>query len=182
MFQERGAKIVDADIVARFVVEPGSEGLQQVVAAFGERVLNSQGQLDRQELGGIIFNDEQARQQLNSILHPLIRAEMRRQTAEIQAEDPDAIVFWDVPLLYESRLTHFVQKVIVVYISETLQIQRLMERNQLTEFDAKARIHSQLSIEEKKKLADFVIDNRYTVTHTERQVDQLWNCLVLKNG
>lgn len=182
MFQERGAKVVDADLVARAVVEPKSKGLQQVVAAFGERVLDSQGQLDRQVLGSIIFHDKQARQQLNSILHPLIRAEMRRQTAEIQAEDPDVIVIWDVPLLFESRLTHFVEKVIVVYISEALQIKRLMERNRLTEYDAKARIHSQLSIEEKRKLADFVIDNSDTVFNTERQVEQLWNCLVLKNG
>lgn len=182
MFEERGAKIVDADRVARIVVEPGSEGLQQVIAAFGERILNSQGELDRQELGSIIFHDDQARQQLNSILHPLIRTEMRRQTAEIQAEEPKAIVIWDVPLLFESRLTHLVEKVIVVYIPEALQIYRLMKRNQLTECDAKARIDSQLSIEEKQRLADFVIDNSDTVIHTERQVDQLWNCLVLKNG
>ncbi|MDQ0416766.1 dephospho-CoA kinase [Croceifilum oryzae] len=182
MFQKHGAKIIDADQIARLVVEPETEGLQQVIAAFGVEVIDSQGQLNRKALGDIIFHDPNARQQLNAILHPLIRAEMKRQTAEFQKEDPEAVIIWDVPLLFESGLTQLVEKVIVVYIPEALQTVRLMERDQLTELEAKARLHVQLSIEEKKKMADFVIDNSHLVFHTERQVDQLWNYLALKNG
>ncbi|TCP69043.1 dephospho-CoA kinase [Baia soyae] len=182
MFQERGAKIIDADQIARLVVEPETEGLQQVIATFGVEVLDSKGQLNRRALGDIIFHDPHARQRLNAILHPLIRAEMKRQTAEFQSEDTEEVIIWDVPLLFESGLTQLVEKVIVVYIPEALQIVRLMERDQLTELEAKARLHAQLSIEEKKKMADFVIDNSHLVFHTERQVDKLWNYLALKNG
>ncbi|SDZ12598.1 dephospho-CoA kinase [Thermoactinomyces sp. DSM 45892] len=182
MFQERGAKIIDADQIARLVVEPETEGLQQVVAAFGEGVLDSQGRLNRKALADIIFHNPNARQRLNTILHPLIRTEMKRQTAEFQRENVEAVIIWDVPLLFESGLTQLVEKVIVVYIPESLQIMRLMERDQLSEREAKARLGAQLSIEEKKKMADFVIDNSQPVLHTERQVDQLWNYLALKNG
>lgn len=177
MFAKCGAQIIDADVIARLVVEPGSTGAAQVASRFGSHLFDEQGVLDRQKLGELIFQDASRRAELNQILHPLIRQEMREQTAVIQQNDPDAIVIWDVPLLYEGKLTNQVEKVIVVYIPEFLQIERLMKRNQLTLAQAKQRIQSQLSIEQKKSLADYLIDNSGSYEHTERQVIQLWNYL-----
>lgn len=183
MFRERGAAIIDADLIARQVVEPGTEGLSQVVAYFGKHVLDSEGRLNRPALASIIFQDESKREKLNSILHPLIRREMKEQTENILKKDPNQVVIWDVPLLYEGKkMTQFVEKIIVVYVPESIQLKRLMLRNSLTEAEARSRIRAQLSIEEKKKMADFIIDNSGSLLETERQVDRLWNYLTSKSG
>lgn len=182
MLRERGSVLVDADQVARVVVEPGTEGLNKVVERFGKEVLRPDGRLNREALGKLIFTDPTARTDLNHLLHPLIMNEMKRQTEIAFQHNPHTIVIWDVPLLFEEKLTHFVEKVIVVYVPEEIQLQRLMKRNSLTEAEAKQRMSAQWSIEEKKKLADFVIDNSGTLEMTERQVDQLWNYLTLKSG
>lgn len=180
MFADRGAKIVDADQIARLVVEPGTEGLRQVVEAFGERVLQGE-ELNRKVLGSIIFSDEKARLRLNQILHPLIRQEMFRQT-KLYKKSGAPVIIWDVPLLFESKLTDLVKKVIVVYVSEEVQLQRLQQRDELTKEEAIKRIRSQISIDKKKKLADYVIDNQGPISRTESQVDQLWNFLVSNSG
>jgi dephospho-CoA kinase len=133
-------------------------------------------------LGHLIFRDEKARKDLNRILHPLIIEEMKRQTEIAFSEQPEAVVVWDVPLLIEENLTQFVEKVIVVYVPESLQLARLMRRNHLTEEEAKRRISAQLSIEEKKKRADVVIDNSGSLAETERQVDRIWNWLKSESG
>lgn len=182
MFKERGAKIVDADQIAREVVQPGTIGAQKIAERFGEEFLTEHGEVNRSKLAALVFRDEQARNDLNGLLHPLIRRKMREDTEEIFRLDPQAIVIWDVPLLFESQLTDRVDQVIVVYIPESMQIERLMHRNQLTREEAVQRIRSQWSIEKKKLLADFVIDNQGSIEKTERQVDQLWNYLVSKNG
>jgi dephospho-CoA kinase len=182
MLRARGAAIVDADQVAREVVEPGTEGLRRVVERFGSGVLDDRGRLNRAALGTVIFRDPEARRDLNRILHPLIISGMQSETRELFGENPDRIVVWDVPLLIEENLTQFVEKVIVVYIPEELQLQRLMDRNGLTVEEARARIQAQLPIEEKKKMADFVIDNSGSLSETERQVDLLWNLLKSEGG
>lgn len=182
MLKKRGAKIIDADQIAREVVEPGTIGAQKVAERFGQAVFHKNGELNRKQLAALIFSDEQARKDLNHILHPLIRQEMKERTKRIQKHDSRAIIIWDVPLLYESQLTDQVDRVIVVYIPEFLQIQRLINRNHLTYEEAMQRIRSQMPIEEKKLRADFVIDNSGSYEKTERQVDQLWNCLISKNG
>lgn len=183
MFAKRGAAIIDADVIARQVVEPETEGLAQVVAHFGKQVLDEEGRLNRPALASIIFQNEKKREKLNSILHPLIRQEMLERTEEIKKKDPHQIVIWDVPLLLEGKkMTQFVKKIIVVYIPESIQLKRLMLRNGLTEEEARARIRAQLNIEEKRKMADFVIDNSGSLSETERQVDRLWNYLTSKNG
>lgn len=175
MFAQRGAKIVDADQIARQVVEPGTIGLQEVVKAFGTDILK-EGELDRKALGRIVFQDEKARKRLNQIVHPLIRKEMLRQTRQYE-EAGEWIVIWDVPLLFESQLTDWVKKVIVVYVSQEVQLERLQKRDHLSKKEALERIHAQLPIEEKRKKADYVIDNQESLTSTERQVDRLWNYL-----
>lgn len=182
MLRERGAVIIDADQVSREVVEPGSVGLDLIRKRFGDQMIDQEGKLNRTALGLLIFHDEQARKELNQLLHPLIIEQMQSHTKQIQLDKPNAIIIWDVPLLIEESLTRFVEKVIVVYIPEELQLIRLMERNHLTKEEAQARMDSQLSIEEKKHFANYLIDNSGSIHNTERQVDHLWNCLTLKNG
>ncbi|SEM97618.1 dephospho-CoA kinase [Lihuaxuella thermophila] len=182
MLKERGAVLIDADQVARDVVEPGTEGLERIRERFGNGVIQEDGRLNRAALGKIIFKDEALRKELNRLLHPLIMEEMQQRTGSALAKNPHAIVIWDVPLLIEENLTQFVEKVIVVYVPESVQLQRLMKRNALSEEEARERMAAQLSIEEKKRVADFVIDNSDSLEMTERQVDQLWNYLTLKSG
>ncbi|MBA4541567.1 MULTISPECIES: dephospho-CoA kinase [Thermoactinomyces] len=182
MLKRRGAVVVDADQVARKVVEPGSLGLNRIKETFGSEMLTADGQLDRAKLGELVFADEEARLRLNALLHPLIMDEMKRMTAESLDKNPKSIVIWDVPLLIEENLTQFVEQVIVVYVPQAIQLKRLMERNHLTKTEAIKRMQSQLSIEEKKKVADYIIDNSGSLEETERQVDQLWRYLTLKSG
>jgi len=172
MLKEYGFPIVDADLVARQVVEPGSETLEKIAEAFGREILTENGELDRKKLGAIIFNNEEKRQLLNSIIHPAIRKEMLRQRDEHLANGEKTVIM-DIPLLFESKLQHFVDKILVVTVSEEVQLQRLMERNQLTEEEAKARIQSQLPLSVKEKGADAVINNNGTLEETRIQLEQI---------
>ncbi|BCU81083.1 dephospho-CoA kinase [Polycladomyces abyssicola] len=182
MLAERGAHIIDADQVAREVVEPHTEGWHRIRARFGKEVFHPDGTLNRQALGARVFRDAEARETLNQMLHPLIVEQMQILTKRWRERDPDGIVVWDTPLLIEGNLTKSVEKVIVVYVPESLQLQRLMARDGLSEEEARRRIASQISIEEKKRFADFLIDNSGNLAETERQVDQIWKLLNSKNG
>jgi dephospho-CoA kinase len=182
MLRERGAAIVDADVIARQVVEPGTEGLRRIKERFGQKVLQPDGTLDRKALGAIVFRDPAARRELNRLLHPLIIDRMQEETRQAQRSNPARPVILDTPLLIEEKLTSLVEKVIVVYIPEALQLQRLMAREGMDEKEARRLIQSQIPIEEKKQFADVLIDNSGTLADTERQVDQLWETLVLQNG
>ncbi|MGA8942602.1 MAG: dephospho-CoA kinase [Thermoactinomyces sp.] len=182
MLRRKGAYIIDADQVAREVVEPGSEGLKRIVAHFGEEMLDNEGKLDRARLGSVIFQDPVKRKTLNRLLHPLIMQTMQLQTDTIRQENRQAMIVWDVPLMYEENLTPYVEAVILVYVPREIQLERLMKRNSLSKEEALKRIDAQMDIEEKKKLADYIIDNCGTLSDTERQVDQLWNYLISKSG
>ena len=177
MLIRKGALLVDADIIAREVMLPGHPVLAEVAAHFGQDVIMADGQLDRKKLGEIIFNDPKERLVLNEITHPAIRREIRRQTAEYEAVYPQRLVVVDIPLLYESELQSLFEKVVVVYVSREKQLQRLMERDGISEERAEARLKSQMDIEQKKLMADYVIDNSGTLTETNQQVDKLWNRL-----
>ena len=179
MLKEYGLPIVDADVVARLVVEPGTPTLQKIVEAFGEEALTEGGAMNRQKIGAIIFNDEVKRKELNSIIHPAIRQEMLRQRDE-HVENGAKTVVMDIPLLFESKLQHFVEKILVVSVSEEKQLERLMERNQFSEEDAKARIQSQLSLSVKEQGADAVINNNGTIEETALQLENIlrnWNVI-----
>jgi dephospho-CoA kinase len=179
MIKELGYTVVDADVAARAVVEPGEEAYKEVVKQFGDDILSHDGSLDRKKLGDIVFNNEEKRLLLNSIVHPAVRKWMNKQK-ENAFERGEKVVFLDIPLLFESKLTHMVEKIIVVYLDQQTQLERLMSRNDLTKQDAEARIHSQLSIEEKKQLADGVIDNRGTIEESKEQLLTIlksWNIL-----
>lgn len=167
-FQQLGFPIIDADLIAREVVLPGTQGLASVVAAFGETILTDQGALNRDFLGEIVFSDGDKRKQLNQLLSPFIRQEILHQMDTFK-EQPLVIV--DIPLLYEAGYDQYMDQVAVIYVPEAIQKQRLMLRNQLSEAEADLRIASQLPIEKKKVRADVVFDNQGSVADLIQQID-----------
>lgn len=171
MLKKFGLPIVDADLVARQVVIPNSPTLQKIAEAFGDDVIMENGEMDRAKVGELIFHDEKKRKMLNSIIHPAIRKEMIRQRDEYASQGKHVVL--DIPLLFESKLEHFVEKIIVVSVDEKTQLKRLMERNQLSEEEAKARIASQIPVVEKEKVADAVIDNNGTIEESEQQLKEI---------
>lgn len=179
MLRQHGLPIVDADIVARQVVAPGSETLAKIAEALGADILAADGTMDRAKVGAIIFHDEAKRAVLNNIIHPAIRAEMLRQRDAYVANGAAHVVM-DIPLLFESKLQHFVEKILVVSVSEEVQLARLMARNQLTEDEARARIATQIPVAEKERGADAVIYNNGTVEESAIQLENLlrdWHIL-----
>ncbi|KAF1298671.1 dephospho-CoA kinase [Enterococcus sp. JM4C] len=169
IFEKHGYPIVDADKVARLVVEPGTPGLQAIVESFGSEILTTDKQLDRKRLGKIIFQSEAQRTKLNRLLNPFIRTEILAQIDEKKQQSPLVIV--DIPLLYEGHYEASVSKIAVVYIPEAVQLERLMKRDQLTHDEALKRVKSQMSIEEKKQKADILFDNQGTREETQQQVE-----------
>lgn len=154
-----GIDVIDADKIAREVVEPGKPAWVQIRREFGSEVLLSDGQLNRPALGRIVFNDHDKRRRLNRITHPEIHKEMFFQSLKFFLKGRQFVVV-DVPLLYETKtMLRFVRKVIVVKCSPAQQVERLMLRNGFTEDEARKRIESQLPLEQKCGLADYVIDN-----------------------
>jgi dephospho-CoA kinase len=168
---ELGAVVIDSDALAREVVEAGTEGLADVVAAFGPDVLRSDGALDRPALGRIVFADPAARARLERIVHPRVRA----RSAEIVASaDPDAVVVNDVPLLVESGLRGAYEMVIVVEAPESVRVARLAADRGMTESDVRARIAAQATDEQRRAVADVVIVNDGSRDELNDQVDAVW--------
>lgn len=179
MLKELGYPIIDADIVARVVVEKGTETLETIKEAFGEDISADDGSLNREKLGEIIFSSPSKRKQLNDIIHPAIRTEMIRQKEELISEGHPTIIM-DIPLLFESKLQSYVDKIIVVTVTEETQLERLMTRNNFSLEEAKARIQSQLPLSIKEKGADAVIYNNGTLQSTEDQLKKIlkqWHAL-----
>ena len=168
IFKELGYPVVDADIVARQVVEPQTPGLNAIIEVFGNEIVTEDGHLNRKKLGAIIFQSDEKRQQLNTLLNPFIRAEIVAQIEE--KKQHSSLIIVDIPLLFEGHYEQYMTQVAVVYIPERLQLQRLMKRDHLNQEDALRRIRSQLDIEEKKKKADIVFDNQKTPENTRQQV------------
>ncbi|MEK4486707.1 dephospho-CoA kinase [Psychrobacillus sp. FSL H8-0484] len=170
--------IIDADVVARVVVEKGTKTLETIKEVFGEEVISEDGSLNREKLGTIIFSTPQKRKQLNDIIHPAIRVEMIRQKEELLKDGHPTIVM-DIPLLFESKLQSYVDKILVVTVTEETQLHRLMARNNYSLEEAKARIQSQLPLSIKEKGADAVIYNNETLQSTEEQLKKIldsWVC------
>lgn len=174
MLVKRGAVLIDADQIAREVVLPGSEHLAEISQIFGQAVIAADGTLDRTKLGSIVFNNERARKQLEAILHPAIRKQMLSRMDQYATEQPDRLVVVDVPLLFESGLQQYFEEIMLVYVPEKTQLARLRHRDGFDEIEAQARIDAQMPIEQKKQLADVVIDNSGTLEQTEAQVDRFW--------
>ncbi|KIY68118.1 CoaE-domain-containing protein [Cylindrobasidium torrendii FP15055 ss-10] len=170
MLRDKGVSIVDADVIARKVVEPGSSGLRKIVNAFGNEILQPDGTLDRKKLGSVIFSDASKRQTLNGILHPAIRRQMLWEVVKFWLSGKPYCVL-DVPLLIEGPLWKLVAKVAVVYCPEEVQLERLIQRDGSSREDASARLASQTPIEDKVKYADITIDNSGAREHLEAQVE-----------
>ncbi|CVM34599.1 dephospho-CoA kinase [Bacillus altitudinis] len=174
MIKEKGIRVVDADIIAKEAVSKGSAALHQIVQTFGEEVLLPNGELNRQQLGAIIFSDEEKRKKLNAIVHPEVRKEMLEQRDE-GVSNNETFVVLDIPLLFESKLEGLVDRIIVVYTTPELQLSRLMNRNDLSEEEALNRIHSQQPLEEKCQKADRVIENTKDLAFMRKQLENILN-------
>ncbi|MEU5533224.1 dephospho-CoA kinase [Streptomyces sp. NPDC020362] len=172
---EHGAVLIDSDRIAREVVEPGTPGLAAVVEAFGEDVLAADGSLDRPRLGSIVFADPDKLAVLNSIVHPLVGA--RSRDLESAAAD-DAVVIHDVPLLTENRLAPLYDLVIVVDASPRTQLDRLVRLRGMAEEDARARMAAQATREQRREIADIVIDNDVPLDALRKRVAEVWDELV----
>ncbi|WP_348922728.1 dephospho-CoA kinase [Enterococcus rotai] len=175
VFKELGFPVVDADVIAREIVEVGMPALAEIVSMFGTEILQPDGSLDRKKLGALVFSDKEKRQKLNALLSPFLREAILSQIE--MKKDRASLVVVDIPLLYEGGYEKDMDQVAVVYVPETIQLDRLMERDYLTEQEAWQRINSQLSIEQKKQRADIVFDNQKTIQETKKLVEN-W---VLKN-
>ncbi|WP_447404911.1 dephospho-CoA kinase [Staphylococcus aureus] len=152
-----GFKVVDADKAAREAVKKGSKGLAQVREVFGDEAIDENGEMNRRYMGDLVFNHPEKRLELNAIIHPIVRDFMEEEKQEYLKQGYNVIM--DIPLLFENELENTVDEVWVVYTSESIQMDRLMQRNNLSLEDAKARVYSQISIDKKSRMADHVIDN-----------------------
>lgn len=182
LFEALGAVVVDADAIVREVQAPGSPALEEIAEAFGPEVLDESGALRRERLGAIVFRDAEARARLNRIVHPRVAAEMARRVEAARREGAP-LVLLDIPLLLEaggggSAAASGTEAVIVVYATPEQQIERQVERNGYDRAEAERRARAQLPIEEKRRRADYVIDNSGSREATERQVRALFERLV----
>jgi dephospho-CoA kinase len=174
MFADMGITVIDADIEARLAVEPGEKAYNDIVSQFGAEILEEEGAINRQKLGSIIFNNEDKRLLLNSIVHPAVRERMA-QKRELAEKAKEKAIVLDIPLLFESKLTGLVEKIILVYVDEETQLERLMKRNGFSEAEALSRIKSQMPLKDKVKLADAVIDNGGSIEETRQHLIDILN-------
>ncbi|MGG3560395.1 dephospho-CoA kinase [Neobacillus rhizosphaerae] len=179
MFKEMNIPVVDADVEARLAVMKGEVAYFQIIDTFGKDILLEDGEIDRQKLGSIIFHQEEKRKLLNEIVHPEVRKRMIGQVEKASQTGEEVIVL-DIPLLFESKLTYMVEKTILVYVNYDTQLERLMKRNSLSIDDAKARIQSQMPLNEKMRLADAVINNNGSVEETKKQLINVLTQLGIK--
>ncbi|KQQ51123.1 dephospho-CoA kinase [Plantibacter sp. Leaf314] len=177
---EHGAVVIDADVLSREVVEPGTPGLAAIAARFGADVIGPDGTLDRPALGAIVFSDEQARADLNAIVHPEVKRRSQARIAEASS-DPAAIVVYDVPLLVETGRADEFDLVVVASAPESVRADRLVELRGLDRGEAERRIASQATEAQRTAVADVVIDTAGTLAHTVDQVDAVWR-RALSNG
>ncbi|XP_042880028.1 dephospho-CoA kinase-like [Penaeus japonicus] len=171
MIRELGVPVVDADLIARQIVEPGKKAWKKIREVFGEEILLESGEIDRAKLGAVVFSDIEKRRAINKITHPLIYSEIRSQIFKYLLKGEQFVVL-DLPLLYESnKVTSYLYKTIVVACEDELQLERLMARNQFTEKEAIARIEAQMPLEKKCSMASIVIENSGSLANTRKQVE-----------
>lgn len=182
IFQQSGARLIDADRIARDAVRQGTPAYAEILAHFGAGILLPGGEIDRKRLAEIIFSNLAQQRLLEGIVHPRVKAETTRQLDRIRQEQPGATVILDVPLLFESGLNCGLEEIIVVYAPEAVQIRRLMARDGLTEAEAQARIRAQMPIESKKALATRVIDNSGDLEHTRTQTLEVYRQLATRRA
>jgi dephospho-CoA kinase len=170
MFARSGANVIDADSIARQVVEPDQPAWRAIVDTFGREVICPDGSIDRRRLGDIVFKDANLRQLLEKIVHPDVQAEMESRLRQIRDRTPHAVVIKDIPLLFESGMTGGLDEIVVVYVTPRVQLERLINRDSISKQDARRRIGAQIPLEEKRRWASIVIDNSADRELTARQV------------
>jgi dephospho-CoA kinase len=180
-FSARGLPVIDADQLARAVVEPGSVGLDEVVKAFGPDVLDENGALDRKRLGQKVFTDPEARKRLESITHPRIHALMHERARNLAAAG-EPLACYEAPLLVEVGLTEKLRPLVVVSAGEDAQVERAARRDRISAEAARARIAAQLPLADKLAVADFVIDNTGTLASTLEQADRVLDAICERFG
>ncbi len=178
MFADLGCKVLDADRLAREAVAPGQPAYGAIVAEFGREVVQADGYLDRKRLGAIVFADPERRRRLEAIVHPAVRARQERLLGDLEEERYDGIVIWDVPLLFEVGAEAAMDRVIVVFVDEATQLERLMARDWITETEARERIASQMPVADKARRAHYVVDNSGPRDATLAQVRQVHRALL----
>lgn len=178
--QDLGAIIIDADEVAHAIIEPGKPAWEDIVEHFGTEVLNPDQTIDREKLGAIVFNDPARLQVLNQITHPRVGEQFKQMIKNIKSQQSDAVLFIEVPLLYETHMDRICDEVWVVWVDEETQIQRLMKRDGLSREDALKRIDAQMSLDEKAKRADVVIDNSFSIEETIETATRYYNNIISK--
>jgi len=171
-FREQGVQVIDADVVARQAVAPGTSGLTEIIKLFGEGVLRHDGTLDRSKLGAIVFGDEEKRRALNRILHPRIGARTMMLAQEL-AQRGEPLACYEAALLVENGLTDAFRPLVVVSVPEAIQVERTMARDGVDEKAALARIRAQMPVAEKAKVADYVIDTSGTMEQTLQRADEV---------
>ncbi|HYJ92207.1 MAG TPA: dephospho-CoA kinase [Pyrinomonadaceae bacterium] len=177
IFRELGCHVLDADKTARKVVEPGTQGLAKIVEAFGAEVLRPSGELDRGKVGAIVFSNEEKRQLLNSIVHPLVIEEQDKWLRDREQADPDGIAIVDAALMIESGGYKRLEKLVVVWCQPAVQLDRLIKRENLSPEEASRRVAAQMSQDEKKKFADYLIDTTGGFEETRRQTTEIFEQL-----
>lgn len=176
-FARLGARVIDADAVAREIVEPGMPALDEIRAAFGRDVFAADGSLDRARLGSIVFANPEHLKTLNGIVHPAVRSRVRDLLAAIQRDDPDAIVVYDVPLLIEAQVDHAWDMVVVVIASEQARVRRLMQERGIDEEQARLRIQRQTTDAQRLEAADVVIHAETSIDDTLQQAQDVWTLI-----
>jgi len=176
IFKRLGAAVINADDLSREVVQPGQKGWQEIVDAFGADILQADQSLDRRKLRTIAFDDVQARKKLEAIIHPRVRA-LAEQRIQDYAAAGFEIVVYEVPLLFEVNLHHWLRPVILVACEPRTQLIRIAQRDRVADAEAQKTIDAQMSLEEKRKLADYVIENNGSLEDLERRVRELWEKL-----
>ena len=178
MFAKLGAHLIDADVIAREIVKPLTPAWKNIVSAFGMAILDEKKEINREVLGGIIFNNPEKRRQLEAITHPRIIDEENQQVIALREKHNSGIIIIDAALLIEAGSRDRVDRLVVVYADRKTQLKRLMVRNNLNKSEAQKRLDSQMSLDEKVKLADFVIDNSKSLREVENQVADIYSSLM----
>ena len=178
MFVKLGAHLIDADVIARDIVKPNQAAWEEIVEVFGGSVLDDKKEIIREKLAAEIFDAPEKRKQLEAITHPRIIEEENRRVNELRKNNKSGIIILDAALLIEAGHHNRVDKLIVVYLNKDTQIKRLRKRDSLSLTDAEKRVNSQMPLDEKVKLADYVIDNNKSIYEVEKQVSEIYKKLI----
>ena len=174
MFEELGAKIIDADYIARLIVEPGEPAWKDIVEKFGHKILNPDGTINRKKLGDIVFRDIEKREELNRTTHPRIIDKIESMLEEYRKENIKVVIVEAALILEKGGMKPIISDLIVVTVDEEAQIKRLIERDGISREEALTRIKAQMPVSEKVKFATYVIDNSRTLEETRKQVEEVW--------